>query len=122
MESPIGPQDVHMPKRRSALPHTAFAMRLIKVREAYGAATNRPDLDQKAFARILGFGEGQEEAYRRYERGETEPPLRVLAEIHRVTGASLDLLVGRNPSEPINPKKAPSGNVQPFPPRKRLNH
>lgn len=85
--------NVAMPKRRSAAPRTPFASRLIRVREAFATATNRPDMGQKEFARLLGFGDGQEETYRRYERGETEPPIRTLAEIRRVTGTSLDMLI-----------------------------
>lgn len=94
-----------MPKRRSAKPRTEFARRLIELREFYAGATGRPEMTQGEFAQILGFGRGQEETYRRYERGETEPSLRTLAEIHRVTGASLDTLIslsfppqGRSPS------------------------
>lgn len=87
-----------MPKRRSAKPKTLFAARLIAVREAYGEATRRKDMDQKGYARIIGFGDGQEETYRRYERGETEPSLRTLAEIHKVTGADLNDLIGEDPS------------------------
>jgi hypothetical protein len=101
-----------MPKRRSAPPKTEFARRLIELREFYAAATGRPNMSQGEFANILGFGSGQEETYRRYERGETEPNMRTLAEIHRVTGASLDLLIsgsfppqGRSPS-PIAPAVA----------------
>lgn len=106
-----------MPKRRSAKPKTEFARRLIELREFYGAATGRPNLSQKDFAQILGFGEGQKETYRRYERGETEPNMRTLAEIHRVTGASLDLLIsgsfppqGRSPS-PLTPAVARGGKT-----------
>lgn len=109
-----------MPKRRSANPRTMFAFRLIKAREAFGIKTNRPELDQKEFAYILGFGVGQEETYRRYERGEVEPPLRTLAAIHRITGASLDDLIGIDPTSPPA-IKIERENVKPFPQRKRVS-
>jgi transcriptional regulator with XRE-family HTH domain len=111
-----------MPKQRSAKPKTEFARRLIAVREKYGLATGREGLGQKEFARILGFGEGQEETYRRYERGETEPPLRVLAEIHRVTGASLDALIGGGhfPFRQEPTPAHPAGNVKSISLHKRV--
>jgi transcriptional regulator with XRE-family HTH domain len=83
-----------MPKRRSAKPKTLLAQRLIDIRERYGALTRGRDMDQKEYAMdILGFAEEQVEAYRRYERGDVQPSLQLLADIHRVTGASLDELI-----------------------------
>jgi len=80
-------------------------------------------MDQKEFAAILGFGEGQIETYRRYERGETEPPLRVLAQIHRTTGASLDDLIGGS-QRPFreSPDTTRTGNVKPFSTLRRVKH
>jgi transcriptional regulator with XRE-family HTH domain len=83
-----------MPKRRTAKPKTLLAQRLIDIRERYGALTRGRDMDQKEYAMdILGFAEEQVEAYRRYERGDVQPSLQLLADIHRITGASLDELI-----------------------------
>lgn len=83
-----------MPKRRSAKPKTLLAQRLIDIRERYGALTRGRDMDQKEYAMdILGYAEEQVEAYRRYERGDVQPSLQLLADIHRITGASLDDLI-----------------------------
>lgn len=50
----------------------------------------KKELSQADFAEKLGIAA---ETYRRYERGETEPPLAVLARIRDITGASLNALV-----------------------------
>jgi transcriptional regulator with XRE-family HTH domain len=67
-----------------------FAWRLRATRRAYGGLTGQPNLSARQFARILGIFP---ERYRRYERGELEPPLSVLTSLRRVTGVSLDRLV-----------------------------
>jgi transcriptional regulator with XRE-family HTH domain len=83
-----------MPKRRTTKPKTLLAQRLIEVRERYSTLTRGREMDQKEYAMdILGYAEEQVEAYRRYERGDVQPPLQLLADIHRVTGASLDELI-----------------------------
>ena len=77
-----------MPKRRtqSRLRH-AFAARLRALRLSVGYGT------QESFAQALGL---QGEAYRRYERGETEPSLETLVRIAELTDTSLDhLIAGR---------------------------
>lgn len=83
-----------MPKRRTAKPKTLLAQRLIDIRERYGVLTRGRDMDQKEYAMdILGYAEEQVETYRRYERGDVQPSLQLLADIHRITGASLDELI-----------------------------
>lgn len=67
-----------------------FASRLRLTRELYGQRVGNPLLSQKEFAAAVGI---EAETYRRYERGETEPPLATLARIRAVTGVSLDFLV-----------------------------
>ena len=67
-----------------------FAARLTATRQAYGAVTGCPDLSRGQFAELL---ELKEETYRRYERGENEPSILVLARIRELTGLSLDYLV-----------------------------
>lgn len=79
-----------MPKPSAEGPKTDFARRLIKVRETYGMNTRRPNLNKKEFAAALKI---EAQTYRRYEIGDTEPNLSVLARIHEVTGVSLDYLV-----------------------------
>ena len=68
----------------------SFGARLTALREAYGREIGKPDLSMKDFAQLLGL---QEETYRRYERAETEPSLKTLSAIRRVTGVSLNSLV-----------------------------
>ena len=68
----------------------AFAARLRALRQTYGVQIGQPLLSREEFAAMLNL-EG--ETYRRYERAETEPPLRVLARLRQVTGASLNALV-----------------------------
>lgn len=83
-----------MPKRRTAKPKTLLAQRLIEIRERYSALTRGREMDQKEYAMdILGYAEEQVETYRRYERGDVQPSLQLLADIHRITGASLDDLI-----------------------------
>ena len=83
-----------MPKRRTTKPKTLLAQRLIEVRERYSTLTRGREMDQKEYAMdILGYAEEQVEAYRRYERGDVQPSLQLLADIHRVTGASLDEII-----------------------------
>lgn len=65
-------------------------MRLVEVRSAYGVQTGRPKMDQKEFADILRVGH---EAYRRWERGETQPNLETLANIRKITNIPLDWLI-----------------------------
>jgi transcriptional regulator with XRE-family HTH domain len=67
-----------------------FAKRLGAVRLAYGAVTGRPGLSRAIFAFELGL---ERNTYRRYERGEVEPPLTTLAAVRRLTGISLDYLI-----------------------------
>jgi DNA-binding XRE family transcriptional regulator len=68
----------------------AFARRLAAARLAYGQQTQRPGITMEEFAAVLDI---QTERYRKYERGEREPPLWLLAKIAQITGASLDHLV-----------------------------
>lgn len=65
-------------------------MRLAALRKAWGREIGRPDLTMGEFAEMLGL---EAETYRRYERSETEPPIRVLSAIRRVTGVSLNSLI-----------------------------
>jgi len=76
-------------QEHSPLPvRLAFAARLEKARRKAGYET------QRAFAQALGMTEGrQDEAYGRWERGETEPGLFQLQKIAQLTGLSLDHLV-----------------------------
>lgn len=67
-----------------------FATRLTAVRLAYGRLSGRPDLSRAVFAAELGV---ERETYRRWERGETSPPIPVLAQIRELTGISLDFLI-----------------------------
>lgn len=68
----------------------AFGMRLEALRRYHGRRTGRPRIKAKAFADEIGVNAWR---YRRWERGEMEPPLFVLRAIRRVTGLSLDWLV-----------------------------
>ena len=77
-------------KKPASAERGAFAARLTALRQTYGMSIGQPGLDMGEFAKLLGL-EG--ETYRRYERGETEPPLRVLSAIRRVTGISLNALI-----------------------------
>ncbi len=74
-----------LPKRPSA-----FATRLRALRMSLPPPQGQPEMSQSAFAAQLGIAA---ETYRRYERGETEPPLAVLARIRILTGASLNALI-----------------------------
>jgi transcriptional regulator with XRE-family HTH domain len=90
-----------MPRPHSTKPRSEFAQRLIQVRESFGVRTGRPDLDQKQFAAILIIGD---EAYRRYERGETEPKLSTLAKLRHLTGVPLDWLIAGIEERPSSSK------------------
>ncbi len=68
----------------------AFAARLRALRLSLPPPEDQKELSQADFAKLLGL---EAETYRRYERGETEPPLAVLARLRAVTGASLNSLV-----------------------------
>ena len=67
-----------------------FARRLRLVREHYAGSTGEPNLAAGHFATRLGISAW---AYRRYERGEIDPPMTVLQAIRAMTGISLDYLV-----------------------------
>jgi len=67
-----------------------FVKRLAAVRAAYGALTGRPGLNATDYAKELGLGD---EAYRRYERGETRPQMDTFRRIRELTGISLDYLI-----------------------------
>ena len=77
-------------KRAATAQRDAFAARLRALRQTYGVQIEQPLLSQAGFAEMLGV---EAETYRRYERGETEPPLRTLAKIRETTGVSLNSLV-----------------------------
>lgn len=83
----------HAPQDGSAVT-AAFARRLAVVREAYGQNTGQAPMDQKDFAKALGV---EPERYRKYERGEREPPLWLLHRIATMTGFSLDFLISGKP-------------------------
>jgi transcriptional regulator with XRE-family HTH domain len=68
----------------------AFARRLAVVRQSYGQRTGRPMLDMQTFAAELGVSA---ERYRKYERGEREPPLWLLVKVSDLTGFSLDFMI-----------------------------
>ena len=68
----------------------AFGARLEATRRYHGRRTNRSRLKQNAFAEELGV---EANRYRRWERGEIEPPLAALRAIRRLTGLSLDWLI-----------------------------
>ena len=69
---------------------SAFAARLVALRLSYAQSSGNPSMSASEFARLLDVGS---ETYRKYERGETEPPLIVLTRIHSLTGVSLDHLI-----------------------------
>lgn len=73
-----------------AVSRASFANRLRALRRAHGGRIGNPRLSLTAFAELLGI---KAERYRRYERGEVEPPLLVLNALGRVTGVSLDRLI-----------------------------
>jgi transcriptional regulator with XRE-family HTH domain len=73
-------------KKVSALGYRlGFALRLRVARLGVSGAPSA-----KAFAAMLGL---EAEAYRRYERAETEPSLATLARIADVTGCTTDFLI-----------------------------
>ena len=71
---------------------STFGQRMRAVREAYGLLTGRPGLNQAKFAKEE-LGMPDTEAYRRWERNETNPTMAGLKKIRDVTGISLDYLV-----------------------------
>lgn len=80
----------------------AFAARLLLVRRSYARIIDRPHMAAGTFAAELGIEAAR---YRRYERGEMQPPIPVLTAIRKVTGVSLCWLVsgmesGSQPGEP----------------------
>lgn len=77
-----------MPRTEPAL--VAFGSRLEVIRRRFGRATDRSRLSMSDFAAELGVTAAR---YRRYERGEAQMPYAVLAELRRLTGASLDWLI-----------------------------
>jgi transcriptional regulator with XRE-family HTH domain len=82
-----------------------FARRLKSLRKDYGRRKAGSFYAAGQFADELGI---KGERYRRYERGDVEPPLEVLAAIRRVTGWSLDRLVAdmaAGTDDPIKPPK-----------------
>ena len=108
-----------MPKRRTAKPKTLLAQRLIEIRERYSTLTRGREMDQKEYAMdILGYAEEQVEAYRRYERGDVQPSLQLLADIHRVTGASLDEVIPEC-FPPLSRSRRPGERPTPVPPQSR---
>ena len=68
----------------------AFALRLRSFRVAYGKRLGRP-FSQQDFAAMLGINRA---CYGSYERADREPTLETLAALRRVTGVSLDELIG----------------------------
>ncbi len=73
----------------------AFGKRLAVVREAYGQSIGKFRFEQKEFAELLGV---EPERYRKYERGEREPPFWLLDRIAGLTGYSLDFLISGKPT------------------------
>jgi transcriptional regulator with XRE-family HTH domain len=71
---------------------SGFARRLRQVRAVYGASQGKPGLSQADFVRALGI-HITAAAYRRYDNGRIEPPMKVLAAVRRLTGISLDYLI-----------------------------
>lgn len=101
-----------MPEEAASDATAIFARMLAATRKWYGKNTGRPTLNMEEFATDLGI-EG--ERYRHYERGGREPPLWLLADIRRLTGISLDLLIANTPpGHRLNPAEFP-----PDPPRKK---
>jgi transcriptional regulator with XRE-family HTH domain len=76
--------------RGAALDLEAFGARLEAARRYYGRRIGQSRLKMNAFADLLGVPAPR---YRRWERGEMEPPLSALGAIRRLTGLSLDWLV-----------------------------
>jgi transcriptional regulator with XRE-family HTH domain len=68
----------------------AFGKRLETARRHYGSRVGKPHITRTDFAKLMGLDRAR---YGRYERGETEPPLRVLEAIRRTGGISLDWLI-----------------------------
>lgn len=80
---------------------TLFGMRLEAVRRHYGSKIGRPRLNRGQMAETLEMDRAR---YARYERGETEPSLKILERIRNITGVSLDWLIAALPvGEQPNP-------------------
>ena len=83
-----------MPKHLNPTPPSrvrdVFAVRLQQLRKSHGKHLGQR-LSQSAFAALLGI-EGARLGS--YERGDRNPTLEVLAALRRVTGVSLDELIG----------------------------
>ena len=69
----------------------AFAFRLRRLRIVHGKRLGR-SFSQRDFAAMLGINRA---CYGSYERADREPTLETLAALRRVTGVSLDELIGR---------------------------
>ncbi|NPD68278.1 helix-turn-helix transcriptional regulator [Lichenicola cladoniae] len=84
-----------MPKiRQHDVPSTirqSFALRLQELRADHGRHLGRGPLSQRAFSELLGI---DKDRYGSYERADREPPLEILAKLRKVTGMSLDELIG----------------------------
>jgi len=82
--------------RRETEARGPFARRLVALRQVFSEQKGIGSvISQAAMARLLKINHEQ---YRRYERGDTEPSIAVLAAIRRLTGVSLDmLLAGEQP-------------------------
>lgn len=77
-----------------------LAMRMRATRMAYGLLLGVPEMSMREFSEQLKL---EAETYRRYERGETEPPMGVFVAIHRLTGISLDYLLAGDQDNPMSP-------------------
>ncbi len=71
----------------------AFAGRLHRLRVGFARAIDLPELTAAEFAKMLTIAVPD---YLAYESGAREPPLSVLATLHRRTGVSLDWLVAED--------------------------
>ena len=92
---------------RNSATRAAFARRLRALRKAIALQKGlKPhQYTQAMMGESLGL---LDETYRRYERGEAQPTLETLADIRRVTGISLDLLIaGEKPGNSTLIAKSP---------------
>lgn len=72
-----------------------FAHNLTLARKRYGISVGDAEITQAAVAGLLGM---EPERYRKYERGEREPPLDVLVMLSRFYTCSVDELLGLEPT------------------------
>lgn len=79
-----------------------FGHNLELARKRYGQMIGDPDISQAAVAKELLM---EAERYRKYERGEREPPLDILVVLARFYGCSVDELLGLS-SSPTTPAEA----------------